>query len=954
MRTRNAGVPKTPTPPKKPPVTRKSAAKAAKSAATPPPTAELSTPELLTPSSSATPVAEPTSETAVEQEKASEDAVADPPTKRAAAPKKKVTRTKKVIKKVSRPKTPALAEARSAAASALDEAVDVKGDQDIKDDDIVDAKDEQSLNDDAVDVKGDKGIKDDDVVDAKDEQSLNDEVVDVKGDQGIKDDDIVDAKDEQSLNGDGVDVKGDEDIKDVDVVDAKDEQSLNDDAVDVKGDQGKKDDDVVDAKDEQSLNDDGVDVKGDQGKKDDDIVDAKDEQSLISEEISLKAMESEEQEELGTQMDEEIGDGHEKGKSKMDIDDTCIADAKSTAMTESPAIEVVAKSVEELSESPVGQEANCEEPIKEVIANAAEMLESEKEPEDQLDDMDDGQKMEKMDDKQQPEKMDDCHTEQSEGATQLKEDHAPVSEGVEDYGDEEGFVEPGEEDLRDDEEPEAADDMKSLNGENKEELAAAAKERKLKKEHEIFVGGLDREVVEEDVKKAFETVGEVVEVRLLKDPSTNKNRGFAFVRFATKDQAKKALMEMKNPAILGKQCGTAANEDNDTLFVGNICNTWTKEAINQKLKDYNVQGVENINLVQDPRHDGLSRGFCFIQFACHADAMFAYKRLQKPDAVFGHTERTVKVAFSEPLQEPDPEVMAKVKSVFVDGLPPFWDEDSVRKHFKSYGEIERVTLARNMASAKRKDFGFVDYLTHEAAIACIEDVNRKELVDGNSKIKVRARLSNPLPKMQAVKGGMRGGFPIGRPAGRSVGRPGPPINRPHFQNSRVSRGPFNDHVAPYVRRVPHRGGHGAPGASAVGRPNFGAPWHGIIERGPARPIPPPPHTDPFLLDSGGYPRPYMGRHYDDPYMHSDSNGLKRPYYMTQQDPTYMEPSRVRARYDYTNSGRGSHFRDTYGAGSSMHPSGYYGTDYGVRPPPPPYNVRDRSYGSGRGGGRGYY
>lgn len=156
--------------------------------------------------------------------------------------------------------------------------------------------------------------------------------------------------------------------------------------------------------------------------------------------------------------------------------------------------------------------------------------------------------------------------------------------------------------------------------------------------------------------------------------------------------------------------------------------------IKQKLKEYSVEGVENITLVQDPRHEGLSRGFCFIQFACHADAMFAYKRLQKADAVFGHTERTAKVAFAEPLQEPDPEVMAKVKSVFVDGLPPHWDEDRVRKHFRGYGDIERITLARNMSSAKRKDFGFVDFTTHEAAIACIEDVNRKELVDGNSKV----------------------------------------------------------------------------------------------------------------------------------------------------------------------------------------------------------------------------
>lgn len=78
--------------------------------------------------------------------------------------------------------------------------------------------------------------------------------------------------------------------------------------------------------------------------------------------------------------------------------------------------------------------------------------------------------------------------------------------------------------------------------------------------------------------------------------------------------------------------------------------------------------------------------------------MLAYKRLQQSDVIFGHPERTAKVAFAEPICEPDPEVMAQVKSIFVDGLPPHWDEKQVREQFKCYGEILRVVLARNVYS----------------------------------------------------------------------------------------------------------------------------------------------------------------------------------------------------------------------------------------------------------------
>lgn len=69
-------------------------------------------------------------------------------------------------------------------------------------------------------------------------------------------------------------------------------------------------------------------------------------------------------------------------------------------------------------------------------------------------------------------------------------------------------------------------------------------------------------------------------------------------------------------------------------------------------------------------------------------------------------------------------------------MPPFWDEDRVKEQFKGYGEIERVVLARNMSTAKRKDFGFVNFTNHEAAVACVEGINDTELGDGKSKVPI--------------------------------------------------------------------------------------------------------------------------------------------------------------------------------------------------------------------------
>jgi RNA recognition motif-containing protein len=68
-------------------------------------------------------------------------------------------------------------------------------------------------------------------------------------------------------------------------------------------------------------------------------------------------------------------------------------------------------------------------------------------------------------------------------------------------------------------------------------------------------------------------------------------------------------------------------------------------------------------------------------------------------------------------------------------LPPAWDEDRVRNHLKKFGKIEKVELARNMPAAKRTDFGFITFDSHNAAMACVDAVNNAELGEGDRKVR---------------------------------------------------------------------------------------------------------------------------------------------------------------------------------------------------------------------------
>lgn len=70
-------------------------------------------------------------------------------------------------------------------------------------------------------------------------------------------------------------------------------------------------------------------------------------------------------------------------------------------------------------------------------------------------------------------------------------------------------------------------------------------------------------------------------------------------------------------------------------------------------------------------------------------------------------------------------------------MPPTWDEDQIRSCLQRYGFIESVKLARDMNTAKRPDFGYVTFDTHNSACRCIQGINAGGLGKGHHKVKQR-------------------------------------------------------------------------------------------------------------------------------------------------------------------------------------------------------------------------
>ncbi|KAL9264584.1 Polyadenylate-binding protein, cytoplasmic and nuclear-like protein [Drosera capensis] len=151
-----------------------------------------------------------------------------------------------------------------------------------------------------------------------------------------------------------------------------------------------------------------------------------------------------------------------------------------------------------------------------------------------------------------------------------------------------------------------------------------------------------------------------------------------------------------------------------------------------------------------------SRGFAFIAFCKHSDAIAALLCLKKADAVFG-SDRSAKVAFVQAPIDPTDEIMSQVKTVYVEALDGSWDEEKLKIVCGQYGDIKEVKFSKDLHNnRKRRNFGFLTFKTRENALACVQGLNK----DQSGGVKVKTNLARPH-----CKGGLQsqrafGGFKV--------------------------------------------------------------------------------------------------------------------------------------------------------------------------------------------------
>ncbi|XP_056622484.1 RNA-binding protein 47 isoform X3 [Triplophysa dalaica] len=255
---------------------------------------------------------------------------------------------------------------------------------------------------------------------------------------------------------------------------------------------------------------------------------------------------------------------------------------------------------------------------------------------------------------------------------------------------------------------------------------------------EIFVGKIPRDVYEDELVPAFESVGRIYEMRLMMD-FDGKNRGYAFVMYTQKHEAKRAVRELNNYEIRpGRLLGVCSSVDNCRLFIGGIPKTKKREEILEEVSKV-TEGVLDVIVYASAADKMKNRGFAFVEYESHRAAAMARRKLM-PGRIqlWGHQ---IAVDWAEPEIDVDEDVMETVKILYVRNLMIETSEEALRQTFSQYnpGCVERVK--------KIRDYAFVHFASRDDAVVAMDNLNGTE-IEGS---RIEVTLAKPVDKEQYTR-----------------------------------------------------------------------------------------------------------------------------------------------------------------------------------------------------------
>ncbi|XP_075218919.1 heterogeneous nuclear ribonucleoprotein Q-like isoform X3 [Lycorma delicatula] len=258
---------------------------------------------------------------------------------------------------------------------------------------------------------------------------------------------------------------------------------------------------------------------------------------------------------------------------------------------------------------------------------------------------------------------------------------------------------------------------------------------------EVFCGKIPKDMFEDELIVLFEKSGKIWDLRLMMDPMTGTNRGYAFITYTTKEEALQATKDLDNHEIKpGKTLKVNISVPNLRLFVGNIPKSKGKEEILDEFGKLTA-GLTEVIIYSSPDDKKKNRGFCFLEYESHKAASLAKRRLG-----MGRTKVwgcDIIVDWADPQEEPDSETMSKVKVLYVRNLTHEITEEKLKDVFEAYGKVDRVK--------KIKDYAFIHFEDRDNAVAAMEALNGKDMGGSNIEVSLAKPPSDKKKKEEILR-----------------------------------------------------------------------------------------------------------------------------------------------------------------------------------------------------------
>jgi polyadenylate-binding protein len=244
----------------------------------------------------------------------------------------------------------------------------------------------------------------------------------------------------------------------------------------------------------------------------------------------------------------------------------------------------------------------------------------------------------------------------------------------------------------------------------------------------LYVGELDPSVTEAMLFELFSSIGQVASIRVCRDAVTRRSLGYAYVNYNNTADGERALEDLNYTSIKGRPCRIMWSQRDPALrrtgqgnvFIKNLDAAIDNKALHDTFTQFG--NILSCKVAQDEM--GNSKGYGFVHYETAEAANSAIK------SVNGMLLNDKKVFVGHHIAKRDrqskfEEMKANFTNVYIKNIDESVTDDEFTKLFEPYGDVVSATITRD-ETGKSRGFGFVNFISHEAASQAVDELNDKD------------------------------------------------------------------------------------------------------------------------------------------------------------------------------------------------------------------------------------